>query len=138
MIGTVAYHKANNAAGFATKLLFVGGIYDFQVAKLHAAWGKTTTDLNTLETKEWMIGTTVPFGAANFIASYTQVKNDLVANANKGKQYAIGGTYALSKRTNFYTNYARTTNDANSNAGGIAATNGATDRLVNFGIRHKF
>ncbi|HTD07129.1 porin [Undibacterium sp.] len=135
--GTLAYHKVNDVAGNATKLVFLGGIYDFTVAKLHAAYGKTTSDLNTVDTKEWMVGTTVPFGAAALIATYTRVTNNLVA-AGKGQQYAIGGTYALSKRTNFYGNFARTSNDANSNAGGIAFSNGATDRLVNFGIRHKF
>ncbi|MES2106941.1 MAG: porin [Pseudomonadota bacterium] len=136
--GAIAYHKSNDAAGFAKKILFVGGIYDFQVAKLHAAYGKTTTDLNTTDTKEWMIGTTVPFGAAALIATYTHVTDNLKANENKGNQYAIGGTYALSKRTNFYTNYAYTKNDANSNAGGLAYANGVNDKLFNFGIRHKF
>ncbi|MFZ6649117.1 porin [Undibacterium sp. TJN25] len=138
IVGTVAYHKANDAAGFAKKILFVGGIYDFTVAKLHAAYGKTTTDLNTVDTKAWMLGTTVPFGAATFIATYTHVKDNTKANENKGDQYAIGGTYALSKRTNFYTNYAYTKNDANSNAGNLAYAPGVNDKLVNFGIRHKF
>ena len=134
----LAYNKANDLASNATKLVFLGGIYDFGVAKLHAAYGKTTTDLNTIDNKEWMIGTTVPFGAASLIATYTRVTNELVSSAGKGQQFAIGGTYSLSKRTNFYTNYARTTNDANSNAGGIAAITGGKDSLINVGIRHRF
>ncbi|MES2070297.1 MAG: porin [Pseudomonadota bacterium] len=135
---TLAYHKANDVTGNnATKIVFLGGIYDFGVAKLHAAYGKTTTDLNTADNKQWMIGTTVPFGAAAFLATYTRITNELVT-ANKSNQVAIGGTYSLSKRTNLYTSFSRTSNDANVNAGGLAAANGATDRLFNVGIRHKF
>lgn len=137
----IAYNTNSDATGNAKKITFLGGIYDFSVAKLHAAYGKTTTDagyVGPVDTKEWMIGTTVPFGAATLIATYASVTNNLVATAGKGQQFAIGGTYSLSKRTNLYTNYARTTNDANSNAGGMASANGQTDSLINVGIRHRF
>lgn len=138
IIGTLAYHKANDALGNATKITYLGGIYDFGAAKLHAAIGKTTSNLITSpDDKVWMVGTTVPFGAAAFLASYTRVDNRRVANG-KSNQTAVGGTYSLSKRTNLYTSFSRTTNDADTNATGLAAANGATDRLFNVGIRHKF
>lgn len=135
---TAAYHTVNDLASNATKLGFIGGTYDFKVAKVAAAYGKTTSDLNTVDNKEWMLGVTVPVGAGNILGSYTRVTNNLASNDGTGNQIAIGYTYALSKRTNLYTSVSRTANDANSNAGGLAAANGDTDKLFNVGIRHRF
>jgi predicted porin len=161
IVGTLAYHKANDTTGRATKIAFLGGTYDFGPAKLHAAFGKTTSDFLITTTpaagttpasttvspehREWMVGTSVPFGAATLLASYTRIDNKRAAGSTaatrtdgKSNQMAIGGTYSLSKRTNLYTSFSRTTNDANTNVGNLAAANGATDRLFNVGVRHKF
>lgn len=137
---TLAYHRANDVviAGNDKKSAFLGGIYDFGVAKLHAAIGRTTSDLDTSDHKDWMIGTTVPFGAAALLASYTRIDNKVPGAVGKSNQIAVGGTYSLSKRTNLYTSFSRTDNDANVNVAGLAAANGATDRLFNVGVRHKF
>lgn len=136
-LATVAYHKANDALGNATKILFVGGTWDFKVVKAAAAYGKTTTDLNTVDNKTAMLGVTVPVGPGNILGSWVHQKNDLVGGG-KSNQLAVGYTYAMSKRTDLYTSYSRTANDANDNAGGLAAGNGLTDKLFNVGIRHKF
>jgi len=145
IFATLAYHKFDDIAApgsvanpNATKETFLGGTYDFGVAKAHAAYGKTTSDLNSIDHKAWMLGVTVPVGRGAILGSYTRVKNNLVASANKGNNISVGYTYSLSKRTNLYTAYSRTSNDANSNAGGLAAANGKTDNLYNVGIRHKF
>ena len=137
ILATAAYHKANDLAGNATKNAFIGGTYDFTVVKAAAAYGKNTSDLNTVDTKTWMLGVTVPVGPGNILGSYTHVKNNLVGGG-KSNNIAVGYTYALSKRTNLYTSYSRTANDANDNAGGLAAGPGLTDKLFNVGIRHKF
>jgi predicted porin len=135
----VAFHNANDAAGNATKQTLIGGTYNFGVAKPAIAYQKNTSDLNTTDNKSWMLGVTVPVGAAgNFLASYIRSTDNTAATANKGTQYAVGYMYDLSKRTTLYTSYSRNTNDANSNIGGLAAAKGLTDTLFNFGIRHKF
>lgn len=139
VLATAAYHSSNDVAGNATKISFVGATYDFGVAKAAAAYGKTTSDTNTVDNKEWMLGVTVPVGAAGaIVGSYTRATDRLVSTAGNGNQIALGYTYSISKRTNLYTSFSRTSNDANSNAGGLAAGNGLTDRLFNVGIRHAF
>lgn len=152
VLATVAYDKANDLLGNSSKVLFVGGVYDFTVAKLHAAYGTTKTDaaytlasvITPANNKELMVGTTVPFGKAAFLASYTRVTNNLVPTAGKSNQAAVGATYTLSKRTNLYTSYSRITNGANANVGAntnmgaFASAAGATDSLFNVGIRHSF
>lgn len=140
---TAAYHKADNIPGGAiladaTKIGFVGATYDFKVVKLAAAYGKTTNDLDTVDNKDWMLGVTVPVGPGNILGTYTRVTNDAISTDNKSNQIAVGYTYDLSKRTNLYTSFSRTANDANVNGGGLAAGNGLTDKMFNVGIRHKF
>lgn len=132
----IAYEKLNDAAGNdanAGKKTFVGGTYDFTVVKAHAAY--ETIKGGTNDERIWMIGATVPFGPGAFVADFTQAKNKAVANAD-GKQFAIGYTYDLSKRTGIYTSFSRTTNDNNGKYNVAAA--GQTDKLLNVGIRHKF
>jgi predicted porin len=138
VFATVAYYKADDATSNAVKNTFVGGTYDFHFVKAHAAWGKTTPDLNTVDHKIWMLGVTVPVGQGAILGAYTHVKNDLAPSDGTGYGLAIGYTYALSKRTNLYTSYSHTSNDANSNAGGLAAANGENDSMFNVGIRHTF
>ncbi|MFZ6674550.1 porin [Undibacterium sp. Xuan67W] len=143
---TAVYNKENNILGatstpaVSAKTVFLAGTYDFGVAKAVAAYGKTTVDAlsSSTDVKAWTLGATVPVTAADAImGTYTRMTND-AATANKGSQFALGYTHSLSKRTNLFASISRTANDANSNAGGLAAGNGLTDRLVNAGIRHLF
>jgi predicted porin len=130
-----AYHNANDAAvdPIATKTAFGGVTYDFGVAKAAVAYGNMTGS------KALMLGATVPVSAAGaIIGSYTRTTDKFASTGDHGNQIALGYTHSLSKRTNLYTTFARTANDANSNAGGLAAADGKTDRLFNVGIRHMF
>ena len=135
----IAYEKLNDAAGNdanAGKKTFVGGTYDFTVVKAHAAY--ETIKGGTNDDRVWMIGATVPFGPGAFVADYTQSKNKAVDNAD-AKQFAIGYTYDLSKRTDIYTSFSRTTVDNNAGPTKYTmAAGGQTDKLINVGIRHKF
>lgn len=144
LFATVAYHRANDASGNSLNTWFVGGTYDFGMVKAHAAYGKNSSDARFAtaggsvaeDDKEFMLAATVPVTAeGSIIASVVRVTNNLAATANVGTQWALGYTYALSKRTNLYTSYSRTNNNNNSNAGGLAAGNGLTDHLANVGIR---
>ncbi|MEL5849931.1 MAG: porin, partial [Candidatus Igneacidithiobacillus chanchocoensis] len=105
----VNYNNGNPAAKHAMLV----GTYDLGVAKLAAMYAENKlgnfdgTSAGKLQA--WMLGATVPVGPGAILASYTQSKNKDLANSTS-KQYAIGYTYALSKRTNLYTSYAHISN----------------------------
>ncbi|TFV96594.1 porin [Oxalobacteraceae bacterium OM1] len=149
-INVVLAYDNNNAIATPTttnaiKLTMLGGTYDFGVAKLHAAYETEKSDAGA-DFRDWMIGASAPLGAGNVIATYAR-KNDRAAAGNAGsKLYALGYTYNLSKRTNFYTAYGHVNNDAagtafvgDASSGGIPATAGGPNTSgFNIGIRHKF
>ncbi|GGX45437.1 porin [Undibacterium squillarum] len=138
---TGAYQADNDTAAVvnAIKHAFVGGTYDFGVAKGALSFTKVRSDNNATQYKLWSVGATVPVSAAGaIIASYSYVTNDAVKTDNNSGYFGIGYTHSLSKRTNLYTSASRLKNDKNVNAGGIASGNGATELLYNVGIRHMF
>ena len=145
----VADNVGNKHAGFA---LF-GGTYDFVVAKVHAAYGQEkgtfgpftppapgiagapASVLQSTNQRDYMLGATIPFGASAVQVDY--VKKTDQNNTNIGaKQYAVGYTYALSKRTNFYSSYTNTKFNNFSYVQTGVANN--TDRVINAGVRHTF
>jgi predicted porin len=131
------------------QVLFLGAIYDLGVAKLHAAFGDYETEnaangVVTLEGRNALIGVTFPFGASSIIATYA--KNDVrtagATGENDSDRLALMYTYDLSKRTNFYVGYSKTSNDAgailNAGAGGITTPAGGDPQQFNVGVRHRF
>ncbi|MBC3809362.1 porin [Undibacterium seohonense] len=113
---------------------------DFFGVKLNAMYEeiKGSTSLTVLkETKEqlYMVGGSIKDGANTFIVSYTDSNVKTSTNANSSR-IALGYTYDLSKRTNLYASLARVENEKSVKT--LADLNGATARLFNFGIRHKF
>ena len=133
----VAYHYQNNAtATDSAKTTLLGGTYDFGVVKMHAAyaWDKGT---GTTDQRDGLIGVTVPVGGAGaFLASYIKKTDKATANSD-ASQIAIGYTHDLSKRTALYTSYSRVSNDSAAKYAN-AAVAGATVKLLDFGLRHKF
>ncbi|MDY0331450.1 MAG: porin [Thiomonas sp.] len=136
----------NSSSGNADKHWQVTGGYDFGIAKVTALYQDLKADAVSGKRTAWMLGATVPVGAGAVLASYGQAKNTLGADtgADTAKQYAIGYTYSLSKRTNLYTSYAHISNDANT---ALAVGDSSTSNLgvagqsssgVIFGLRHKF
>lgn len=116
----------------------LGATYDFGVVKAHAAAGLekgTFAGLNRdTNTRDYMLGVTVPFGASAVQFDYIK-KFDRVANGD-AKQIALGYTYALSKRTNFYSSYTHTDQDDIQYVGGTVPNQ--IDRTFNVGVRHTF
>lgn len=146
------HHNLTDATlvdGYGTnKLTSLYGSYDFGVAKLAGYYAQqkfnTNQPVQGADQRVWMLGVTVPVGPGAILASYSQIK-DQNATANKSKQYAIGYTYALSKRTNLYTSYARMTNDGandlyvgDATIAGAGTVGGASASGFALGIRHKF
>ncbi|MDR0674594.1 MAG: porin, partial [Zoogloeaceae bacterium] len=152
----------------------IGGAYDFKVVKLGAYYdrykGKLSADLNanaagnlglgaapyrydvTETLKTWLIGATIPFGKQAIQVSYSQSKFDPDApgvSAGKAKQWAVGYTYALSKRTNFYAAYSDINNDnekdnkpnkvsRGASVGDASNGGGGYQRGIQFGLKHTF
>ena len=131
--------------------------YDFAVAKAYVAYGVNkglssairnngnadsfsyveaapSTDSTTA-----LIGATVPMGPAGTVmASYIHVNDKNAANAD-ANQFALGYSYALSKRTSTYASYAKISNK--NNAGYTVGNNsnvGTGDKAFSVGVRHSF
>lgn len=131
----LAHHNANDLTGnISAKNTNLSGTYDFGVAKLYAAYQINKTG-STLDTRDSLVGVSVPFGAGKLIASYIRKDNRLTANAD-ASQAAVGYIHSLSKRTDLYTSYSKIDNDAGSSI--RVPTAGNTDTLFNVGISHKF
>jgi len=137
---------------FTNKVSEIYGSYDFGIAKISAmySWQKYGDGLVYTGTNQapdlrvWMLGATVPVGPGSVLASYGQRKDNNLSGT-KVKQYAIGYTYPMSKRTNLYTSYAHISNDANVdqyvgdngiNAAGSMGGQSSSGFVV--GIRHQF
>ncbi len=134
----LARNNAENATATNTsRNTTLAGSYDFGVAKAAFAYNANKND-TTLDSNDTMVGVTVPFGASTVLASYIRKNDKSVANADSN-QIAIGYTYALSKRTNLYTSYARISNkNGAAYTVGDATDSGSGNKAFNFGIRHKF
>jgi predicted porin len=121
------YQNNNDASGNgAARLNFVGGNYDFGVAKLHFGLDRQKTDAASLapvDASDLLLGLTIPAGGGRILASYNRLNDRSARNADTA-QYAIGYTYPLSKRTSLFTSIGHIDpNNAN---------------RVDLGIRHMF
>jgi len=140
----VAHHDQNLvAAGVAngdSTTTLLGGTFDFGVAKLHAAYarnkGEGVTGATTIDRDDAMLGVSAPLGAGRILASWIRRSDDIGANRD-ADQIALGYTYDLSKRTNLYTSYARTRNEAAATLNGASAA-GRDPSVFNVGVRHRF
>lgn len=134
-----------------------GASYDFGVAKLSGYYEHTKGKENARGNKAdgWLIGVSAPIGPVSVMASYAQGrdKSDDALDRGDCKKYGIGAEYALSKRTAFYTTYARINNDnrsscaitlSGSSNNGTAAASAAGSTLAygrsgfDLGLRHSF
>ncbi|MES2536637.1 MAG: porin [Pseudomonadota bacterium] len=161
----LGYHNVRNAAdtGSARNTL-LGASWDFNVAKAHLGFGVnkglgsspypvdpsgllTTPAASPYglpvgpgsdDTRDLLVGVTIPFGQTSILASYIR-KDDRSGLNNDAHQWALGLTYSLSKRTNFYTSYARISNDNTAAyTVGNGSENGSGDKGFNLGLRHSF
>ena len=134
----LAYHKANNAAATdSAKNTILGGTYDFGIAKAHLAYGKNE-GTGTVDNTDVLVGATVPFGPHKLLASYIRKDDDSTLNRD-ANQWALGYTYALSKRTDLYAAYARINNKRGATfTVGNGTENGSGDKAFNLGVRHTF
>lgn len=134
----LTYHTTNNATDTASaRTTLLGGNYNFGVVSPFLAYAKNKGVQGAgVDTRDILVGARVPVSVAGTaIVSYIHKKNESVGDAD-ANQIALGYTHDLSKRTALYASWSRTANDSNSSIN--AGAPGATDKLYNVGIRHKF
>lgn len=116
----------------------LGGTYDFQAVKL---WGFVSSlEIGTASQDNWLLGVTAPLGPVELRASYQSMEGSGRLNGQEATMVAVGGVYALSKRTALYATYSRIDNDGTSFtvATGGPLARGNTSDGYEFGIRHAF
>jgi general bacterial porin, GBP family len=163
----LAYNNKNNDTATAInqakgRNTLLAANYNFGVAKAFLAYGvdkgsnsavlpTTKTNPNpfgvvapqnrpiaSTDSRDMLIGVAVPLGASTILASYIR-KDDKTRLNQDASQWALGYTYALSKRTSLYSSYAKITND--NGAAYLVGNNseiGTGDQAFNFGVRHSF
>ena len=157
---TAAYNVENNAGGSTfDKVTVIGGSYNFGVAKAFVGAMEREVSAVAPKIKSSYIGAIVPVNAKlNFHAQLTKVENSASngtqagvataatpASGNDADVYALGLTYALSKRTTAYAIYSQANNDAagkvlatNQGGTGTGVTTGQDHKAYAVGIRHAF
>ncbi len=148
-----AYHNLDRVAetvpGFGgvadgkATATFLGATYNFGVAKLHGAYGEAKVKdvgFDDEKVRNYLIGVSAKVGAAGSIMASYSVNDVRTTGAVEEDSKRLGIMYAhdLSKRTNLYAGYSRTSNDDNATLGYNAAVAGESASVIAVGIRHKF
>lgn len=158
VLASYSYLSVRNALdNNTTKTQFVGGVYDLKVLKLHALYFNTRNEATT-KLRSYALGVTVPIQAFSLFGQVGRIDNHYDANDSTLKNddatfFGLGANYALSKRTDLYTSWAKDKNKNNatyvlndaSNAGLFTTTGAAANVTPGFdpwsaqiGIRHRF
>lgn len=92
----------------------------------------------SIDSRDLLVGVALPMGASTILASYIR-KDDRTSLNQDASQWALGYTYALSKRTSLYSSYAKIKNE---NGAAYTVGNntevGTGDQAFNLGVRHSF
>jgi len=138
----LTYTSNHNAAGIVRgKTTLIGGNYNFDTVKLFAAYALnkdiTPTGIVTggADTRDALIGVSVPIGSGVLRASYIRLTDEVRSNAD-ANQLGVGYVHNLSKRTALHASASRLKNDAA--ASYRAAVPGASVRTLDIGVRHSF
>jgi len=150
----LAYHTANSVptaqspSSVNGRTTMVGATYDFNVVKVAAAvavnkGAVSVSGTPQIDSRDILVGATVPLGAGKLMASYIKKDDRTGITIRDARQWGIGYTYLLSKRTALYTAYGRINNTAAAGQPGFytvgnASDLGTGDRAFNLGIRHSF
>ncbi len=158
----LGYHNRNNETALVKNVssarnTVLAVVYDLGALKLHFAYGAdkgvnsaplrnaanpfgyTVAPTASVDSRDLLLGVTVPFGSVHtLMASYIR-KNDRTAFNQDAAQLAVGYRYALSKRTELYAAYAHIDNKRGAGyTVGSAIEGGTGDGALNLGIRHAF
>jgi predicted porin len=101
-------------------------------------YGAAIASTPSTKSRDVLVGLAVPIGATTVLASFIR-KNDRDLADRDADQLALGATYAVSRRTDFYAAYSHI---ANRNGAGYTVGNassaGRGNSAVNLGMRHAF
>jgi predicted porin len=132
-----AYRNANDRSDSPlSRNTMFSGAYTFSSGlKFSGSYQTNRNDflLDSRDTRDWMLGASMPFDANTFMASYIRHINKTVGNAD-ASQFSLGYAYTVSKQTLFYTSVSRFSNDS----GMRFHTPGDSENMFNAGIRHRF
>lgn len=141
-----AYHSVDRIAAGEDQEAAIGAAYKFDQLggfEIKANWMESDREGAAAKYKQANIGGSMPFGASRVYANFQQQKQ---GNA-KGNTWALGYSYALSKRTNIYASYASLDNNNNAVFGltsssitikPAATALGADPDVFSLGVRHNF
>lgn len=151
-----SYSATTQTGQIANKrnLYLLGASYDFNVVKTYAllSYGKTdvsnfqngsTSDITStgsVKDKAAVLGISVPLGASTVYASagYVNVKPEGGRSGN-AQQYALGYSYAFSKRTDLYVAYDYIKNsDSLKDSSRTFSTFNSGNQILALGVRHRF
>src|SRR5690554_2560264 len=129
--------------------IYIGASYDFEVVKLHLAYGQTrdgwigaygfgggapsaTLYADDYKANLYTVGLGVPLGGGRLAASWAMadIKDLGPIDFEKQQIYSLGYTYPLSKRTNIYS-YA-------SYAKNLYGVDDTKSTVFGVGVRHQF
>jgi predicted porin len=155
----LGYHNRNNDTATLhgtdnARNTVLAAVYDFGVVKLHGLYDwnrgvnssvlRSTTAffgrpaIASTDSRDAMVGLTVPFGVHALLASYIR-KDDRTAFNQDASQIALGYRYTLSKRTDVNVAIAKIDNrNGASYTVGSAIESGSGDKAAMVGIRHAF
>jgi predicted porin len=157
----LGYHNRNNDTATVTntenaKNTVLAGTYDFGILKAHALYGvnkglnssvfraagnpfgRATTPVASTDSRDALVGVTVPFGPHALLASYIH-KDDRTVRNQDASQIAVGYRYTLSKRTELVAAFSKINNrNGASYTVGSAIESGTGDKSASAGIRHSF
>lgn len=138
LIVSLGWHQQQNAlATDSSANTLLAARYNWGVAEAHLGYVRNKGLLGA-RSEDVIVGVRVPFGASRVYASY--VRHDDTTDADRdATQWALGYTYALSKRTDVYAAYARISNRNGATFKvGNATADGTGNTGANLGLRHTF
>lgn len=133
-----SYGVTEVAAGTDAKVWNVGGWVDLEVIRPMGFY--SSIDVGDTTQTNLLVGFTAPVGGVELRAMVQWMDGDGRLEGQKATMWAIGGVYALSRRTVLYTTYSRIGNDgtAFTVASGPALTVGNDSSGFDIGVRHSF
>lgn len=101
-------------------------------------YGASVSATPSTDSRDKLVGIAVPLGETTLLASFIR-KNDRDLANHDADQFALGATYAISRRTDFYTTWSVTrTRNIAGHAIDASVAPGSRNNALNIGMRHAF
>ncbi len=138
LVAAVGYGNTEVTGAIDAKETNFGLSYDLKFMKLIGFISKL--DIGPASQDNWLVGATVPMGSFSLRASYSEMDGKEAIATRDAKMFALGGTYALSKRTALYGTFSKISNtNTNFTVGsGSSLTRGNDSSGYDIGVRHSF